>query len=83
LAVALFGIAIARTEIAARWLGWAGVIGGFAYMASGVAVAYAGFESGFESAVGVVAQLGFLIFAVGLLVTGVRGDDHAATAVSR
>ena len=81
LAVALFGIAIGRTEIAARWLGWAGVIGGLAYMASGVAVAYAGFESGFESAVGIVAQLGFLIFAVGLLVTGVRGKEPAGTAV--
>jgi len=80
LAAALFGIAIARTDIAARWLGWAGVIGGLSYMASGVAVAYAGFESGFESAVGIVAQLGFLIFAVGLLVTGVRGKDPATAA---
>ena len=81
LAVALFGIAIARTGIVARWLGWAAVIGGLAYMASGVAVAYAGFESGFESAVGIVAQLGFLIFAIGLLVTGVRRKDPTATAV--
>jgi len=81
LAVALFGIAIARTGIVARWLGWAGVIGGLAYMASGVAVAYAGFESGFESAVGIDAQLGFLIFAIGLLVTGVRRKDPMATAV--
>jgi hypothetical protein len=81
LAVALFGVAITRTDIAARWLGWAAVIGGLTYMASGVAVAYAGFESGFESAVGIVAQLGFLIFAVGLLVTGVREKERAATAV--
>src|SRR5947208_16525108 len=80
LAAALFGIAIARTDIAARWIGWAGLIGGLAYMASGVAVAYAGFESGFESAVGIVAQLGFLIFAVGLLVTGVRGKAGATAA---
>src|SRR5215216_5258876 len=77
LAAALFGIAIARTDIAARWLGWAGVIGGISYMASGVAVAYAGFESGFESAVGIVAQLGFLIFAVGILVTGIRWKEPA------
>jgi hypothetical protein len=82
LAATLFGIAIARTEIAARWLGWAGAIGGLGYMASGVAVAYAGFESGFESAVGIVAQLGFLIFAVGLLVTGIRGRDSASTSAS-
>ena len=80
LAVTLFGITVTRTGIAARWLGWAGVIGGLCYMASGVAVAYAGFESGFESAVGIVAQLGFLIFAVGLLVTGVRGTRPEATA---
>ena len=81
LAVALFGTAIARTGIVARWLGWAAVIGGLAYMASGVAVAYAGFESGFESADGIVAQLGFLIFAVGLLVTGVRRKDRTAAVV--
>src|SRR5215212_8515826 len=82
LAVTLFGIAIARTDIAARWLGWIGAIAGLGYMASGVAVAYAGFESGFESAMGIVAQLGFLIFAVGLLVTGVRGTGPEATAAS-
>ena len=76
----LFGITVTRTGIAARWLGWAGVIGGLCYMASGVAVAYAGFESGFESAVGIAAQLGFLIFAVGLLVTGVRGTRPEPTA---
>lgn len=81
LTVTLFGFTVTRTGIAARWLGWAGVIGGLSYMASGVAVAYAGFESGFESAVGIVAQLGFLIFAIGLLVTGVRGTrPKAATA---
>jgi len=81
LTAVLFGIAIARTDIATRWLGWAGVVGGLAYMASGVAVAYAGFESGFEAAVGIAAQLGFLIFAVGLLVTGVRGKDRTPAAV--
>jgi hypothetical protein len=80
LAATLSGIAIARTDIAARWLGWAGAIGGLAYMASGVAVAYAGFESGFESAVGIVAQLGFLIFAVGILVAGLRRQDPLAPA---
>jgi len=81
LTAVLFGIAIARTDIATRWLGWAGVVGGLAYMASGVTVAYAGFESGFEAAVGIAAQLGFLIFAVGLLVTGVRGKDRTPAAV--
>ena len=38
-------------------------------------LAYAGFESGFESAVGIVGELGFLIFAIGLLVTGIRARD--------
>ena len=75
LAVVLFGIAIVRTGIAGRWFGWAGTIGGLAYMAGGVDVAYAGFESGFESAVGIVGELGFLIFAIGLLVTGIRARD--------
>lgn len=75
LAVVLFGIAIVRTGIAGRWFGWTGTIGGLAYMAGGVDVAYAGFESGFESAVGIVGELGFLIFAIGLLVTGIRARD--------
>jgi hypothetical protein len=32
LAVTLFGITVTRTGVAARWLGWAGVIGGLAYI---------------------------------------------------
>ena len=57
------------------------MIGGLAYMASGVAVAYAGFESGFESAVGHRRAARILIFAVGLLVTGMRRKKPTATAV--
>jgi Domain of unknown function (DUF4386) len=76
LAVGLFGIAIARTEIAARWLGWVGVISGLGYMTSGIAVAYAGFDSA-QSTLGIVGEVGFLVFAVGLLVTGVRARDPA------
>jgi len=72
LSVVLFGLAIARTGITARWLGWAAVGGGLFYMASGVAVGYAGFESDFEGAVGAAAQLLFLVFVVGVVVTGTR-----------
>ena len=82
LTVVLFGVAIARTGIAARWLGSAGAVGGLLYMASGVAVGYAGFESGFESAAGAGAQLLFVIFIVGVLVTGVRGGSPRSASPS-
>jgi rhodanese-related sulfurtransferase len=72
LTVVLFGLAIARTALVAPWLGWAGLLGGLLYMASGVAVGYAGFESDFESAVGAGAQLLFVVLVVGVLVSGVR-----------
>jgi hypothetical protein len=64
----LFGVGVARTGIAARWLGIAGIIGGLLYMTIGIAVGH----SGFEQPGGPVIQLLFLTFAVGILVTGIR-----------
>jgi len=76
LTVVLSGLALARTGVAARWLGWAGAVGGVLYMASGVAVGYAGFESSFEGAAGAGAQLLFLVFVVGVLVAGVHSSSR-------
>jgi Domain of unknown function (DUF4386) len=39
----LFGLAIARSRIYPRWLGWVGVAAGLAWFLSGLAVAYNGF----------------------------------------
>lgn len=75
LTLVLFGTGIARTGIVARWLGWTGVAGGLLYMASGIAVGYDGFQSSFGDAIGVVVQIVFLVFVVGVLgrVTRERG----------
>jgi Domain of unknown function (DUF4386) len=64
----LFGLAIARTGLVARWLGWIGALGGILYMTVGIAVGY----SGFEKPGGPVIQLLFFIFALGILVDGSR-----------
>lgn len=77
LTILLFGAAIARTGIIRRWLGWVGMIGGLLYMATGIAVGYRGFESGFGNAAGDAVQLLFLVFVVGILVAGLRRQDLA------
>ena len=64
-------MAIARTGIVYRCLGWVAVLGGLGYAAIGIAVGYTGFEKPGTLAV----QLLFLIFAVGVLVAGVRRKD--------
>lgn len=55
LSVALYGVATVRTAIVAKWIGWTAVVGGVAYAASGVAVGYAGFESGFGDPTSILA----------------------------
>jgi hypothetical protein len=80
LTIVFFGAAIVRTGIVARWLGWIGAIGGVLYMATGIAVGYSGFESGFGDAAGDPLQLLLVIFVVGILVAGVRRKDLADTA---
>jgi len=67
----LFGVAIARTGIVFRWLGWIAVLGGLSYMAIGVAVGYSGFEKPGDQ----VLQLLFLVFVMGVLVAGLRRKE--------
>jgi hypothetical protein len=83
LTAVLFGAAIARTAIVYRWLGWVGMLGGLLFMAAGVVVGYDGLQSGFEDAAANAAQLLFAIFAVGVLVAGVRRKDLPAAAPGR
>jgi hypothetical protein len=73
---ALFGIAIAHTGIAARWLGYAGLAGGLLYMTIGIAVGH----TGFEQPGGPVIQLLFVAFAIGILVTGIRAGAPESPA---
>jgi uncharacterized membrane protein len=83
LTLVLYGAAIVRTGLVARWLGWIGMIGGLLYVATGVAVGYSGFESGFGDATGDLVQLLLLVFVVGMFVTGVRRKEIADTAGHR
>ncbi len=71
LTLVLFGVAIARTGIVFRWVGWVGVLGGLLYMAIGVAVGH----SGLEQPGGLAVQLLFLVFMVGVLAAGLRGEE--------
>lgn len=74
----LFGVAVARTGIVFRWLGWVGMLGGLLYLVTGVAVGY----KGLGQPGGLVVQLLFLIFAVGVLAAGLLKGDTAPTVAS-
>lgn len=78
LAFVLFGIAIVRTGLVARWLGIVGAVGGLVYAGIGIAVGY----SGFEKPGAVVVNLLFLTFTVGLLVEGFRRKDAVEPAAA-
>jgi Domain of unknown function (DUF4386) len=81
--IALYGVAIARTRIVAGWLGWVAVVGGLLYMASGIAVAYRGFQSGFLDVTTAAFLVLFLVFVIGLLVVSVRMKERHADAAGR
>src|SRR5215211_2750261 len=83
LTMVLFGAGIARTGIVARWLGWVGMIGGLLYMATGIAIGYAGFESGFGDATGDAVQVLFVVFVVGVLVAALRTKDLGDATAAR
>ena len=76
LTLALFGVAVMRTALVARWLGAVATLGGVLYIATGVAVGHSGFEqpAGF--------QLLFVVFVVGVLVEGIRRRDAAEPGVA-
>lgn len=72
LSLALFGAAILVTRLIKRWLGWVAVLAGALSAALGIVVAYEGLESGFDAAAGPAFLVVMLVFAIGLLVTGLR-----------
>jgi hypothetical protein len=76
LTLVLFGTGLARTTVVARWLGWIGAAAGLLYMASGIAVGYRGFESGFGNAVAVIVEIVFFVFVIGVLVDAIRRSDR-------
>jgi hypothetical protein len=80
LTLALFGIAIVATRLIARWVGWVAVAAGLLSAAIGIDVGYNGLESGFQDVAGTALLLALLVFAVGTLLTGVRGRHLRAAA---
>lgn len=70
LTIALFGIGIARSGIVARALGWIGILAGLGLITGGLLTGRDGFAG---SPVQQVAQLLFLVLAVGIVVSGIRG----------
>jgi hypothetical protein len=74
----LFGAAIVATRVVAGWLGWVAVIAGLLTAAIGIDVGYSGLESHFQDVIGLPFLLAVLVFAIGMLVTGVRSRDPLA-----
>jgi hypothetical protein len=64
----LLGAAAVVSRLVPSWLGALLVVAGLLSVVVGVSVGYAGLESGFQDAVGIVLQLVILVFGVGLLV---------------
>ena len=71
----LLGAAAVVSRLVPTWLGMLLAAAGLLSVVVGVSVAYAGLESGFQDAVGIVLQLVFLVFIVGLLVVGRRARE--------
>ncbi|HEX6878012.1 MAG TPA: hypothetical protein VF165_20295 [Nocardioidaceae bacterium] len=71
LSFALFGAAILTGRLVAGWLGWAAVLAGLLSVTIGIDVGYSGLESGLQDTVGITFLLVGLVFALGLLTSGV------------
>jgi hypothetical protein len=79
MSLALVGAVIVVSRSLPAWLGWLAGLAGLLSVAIGIDVGYAGLESGFQDAVGVVFQAALLIFAIGVLAAGWRSRDQATT----
>jgi hypothetical protein len=69
--IALFGLAIARTALVPRWLGWAAVVAGVDWMVVGVVIGREGFSDAVP-AVGSLGDLLMLVVTIGIAVSGWR-----------
>jgi hypothetical protein len=77
----LLGVAIVRTAVVARTLGWISVVAGLALAVNGVLTGYHGFAG---TPFGTAAMLLVLVMSVGVLVAGWRGDGPgSSTSASR
>ena len=78
----LLGAALVVSRLVPSWLGVLLAVGGLLSLAVGFSVGYAGLESGFQNAVGIVLQLVVLVFIVGLLVVSRRALEPCTRAAS-
>jgi hypothetical protein len=76
LTLALFGAAILTSRRVAGWMGWTAVVAGVCSVIVGVDVGYSGLASGLQDVLGIAVFILVLIFAVGVLVTGVREHNR-------
>ena len=76
----LLGTAAVVSRLVPSWLGLLLLGAGLLSLAVGCSVAYAGLESGFQDAVGIVLQLVVLVFIVGLLAVARRAREPGTRA---
>jgi hypothetical protein len=77
LAFLLVGAAmLAGRRVAAGWLGGVALLGGLFSTAIGIDVGYNGLASGLQDTLSVAFLLVVMVFAVGVLVTGLRGRSE-------
>ncbi|WP_215179629.1 hypothetical protein [Streptomyces sp. ISL-10] len=72
LTLALFGAAILASRRIAGWLGWTALVAGVCSVIFGVDVGYSGLASGLQDVLGLLMFILVLVFALGVLVAGVR-----------
>ncbi|MER7894889.1 hypothetical protein ABTX62_01720 [Streptomyces sp. NPDC096046] len=79
LTLALFGAAILVGRQVPGWLGWTALVAGVCSLIFGVDVGHSGLASGLQDVLGIAIFILVLIFACGVLVTGVRerGRRHS------
>jgi hypothetical protein len=78
IAFLLVGAAAVVSRLVPTWLGALLAVAGLLSIAIGVSVGYAGLESGFQDALGLVFQLVVLVFVIGLLLAS-RGAPESGT----
>ena len=77
LTFALLGAVILAGRLVAGWLGWAAVVAGLISAAIGVDVGFSGLASGLQDFLGIAFLVIVLVFALGVLATGIReGGRH-------
>ena len=77
ISVALIGLAVLARPLLSQLLGWLAIAAGAISILTGVDVAYSGLEGGLQDALSPIFQLAVLVFAIGVLASGLRRRDLA------